>query len=39
VEINLVGRHDPRQARASEAVKRAAAAREDALRAREEVMR
>jgi methenyltetrahydrofolate cyclohydrolase len=31
VEINLVGRVDARQARATEAVKRAAAAREDAL--------
>jgi formiminotetrahydrofolate cyclodeaminase len=39
VEINLAGRHDPRQARASEAVRRAAAAREDALRAGEEVVR
>jgi methenyltetrahydrofolate cyclohydrolase len=39
VEINLAGRDDPRQARATDAVKRAAAAREDALRAREEVMR
>jgi methenyltetrahydrofolate cyclohydrolase len=39
VEINLAGRADPRQARASEAVKRAALAREDALRAGEEVMR
>jgi formiminotetrahydrofolate cyclodeaminase len=39
VEINLAGRVDPRQARASEAVKRAAAAREQALRAGEEVMR
>jgi formiminotetrahydrofolate cyclodeaminase len=39
VEINLAGRDDPRQARASEAVRRAGAAREDALRAREEVLR
>jgi methenyltetrahydrofolate cyclohydrolase len=39
VEINLAGRADPRLAQASEAVRRAAAAREDALRAREEVMR
>jgi methenyltetrahydrofolate cyclohydrolase len=39
VEINLAGRVDPRQARATEAVKRAALAREDALRAGEEVMR
>jgi methenyltetrahydrofolate cyclohydrolase len=39
VEINLVGRNDPRLGRASEAVRRAAAAREDALRVREEVMR
>ena len=39
VEINLAGRVDPRQARAAEAVKRAGAAREAALRAGEEVMR
>ena len=39
VEINLAGRVDPRQARATGAVKRAALAREDALRAGEEVMR
>jgi glutamate formiminotransferase/formiminotetrahydrofolate cyclodeaminase len=39
VEINLAGRHDPRQARASDAVRRAGVAREDALRAGEEVMR
>jgi formiminotetrahydrofolate cyclodeaminase len=39
VEINLAGRVDPRLARASEAARRAAAAREDALRVAEEVMR
>ena len=39
VEINLVGRVDPRLARATEATRRAAAAREEALRARQEVMR
>jgi formiminotetrahydrofolate cyclodeaminase len=39
VEINLAGRDDPRQARASEAIRRAGAARDEALRAREEVMR
>jgi formiminotetrahydrofolate cyclodeaminase len=39
VEINLAGRADPRQARVSEAVRRAGAAREDALRAGQEVMR
>jgi formiminotetrahydrofolate cyclodeaminase len=39
VEINLVGEVDPRLARASDAVKRAAAAREEALRIGEEVMR
>ena len=39
VEINLAGRDDPRQARVGEAVRRAAAAREEALRAGEEVMR
>jgi formiminotetrahydrofolate cyclodeaminase len=39
VEINLAGRDDPRQARVSEAVRRAGAAREEALRAGEEVMR
>jgi formiminotetrahydrofolate cyclodeaminase len=39
VEINLVGRVDERLARAAEATRRAAAARDDALRVREEVMR
>jgi formiminotetrahydrofolate cyclodeaminase len=39
VEINLAGRADARQARVTEAVRRAGAAREDALRAGEEVMR
>jgi len=39
VEINLVGRVDERQARANEAIRRAAAARDEALRVREEVMR
>jgi methenyltetrahydrofolate cyclohydrolase len=39
VEINLAGRADPRQARAVEAVRRAGAARDDALRAGTEVMR
>jgi formiminotetrahydrofolate cyclodeaminase len=39
VEINLAGRVDSRQARATEAVRRAGAARETALRAGEEVMR
>jgi formiminotetrahydrofolate cyclodeaminase len=39
VEINLAGRDDPRQARVSEAVRRAGAAREEALRAGTEVMR
>jgi formiminotetrahydrofolate cyclodeaminase len=39
VQINLVGRADPRQARAIDAVRRAAIARENALRAGEEVMR
>jgi methenyltetrahydrofolate cyclohydrolase len=39
VEINLAGRDDPRHARVSEAVRRAGAAREEALRAGEEVMR
>jgi formiminotetrahydrofolate cyclodeaminase len=39
VEINLVGRVDPRLARVSEAVRRASAARESALAVHEEVMR
>jgi formiminotetrahydrofolate cyclodeaminase len=39
VQINLAGRVDPRQARASEAVTRAAAARDGALRVGQEVMR
>jgi formiminotetrahydrofolate cyclodeaminase len=39
VEINLVGRVDPRLARVSDAVRRAAAAREQALAVNEEVMR
>jgi formiminotetrahydrofolate cyclodeaminase len=39
VEINLAGRDDPRQVRVGEAVRRAAAARDEALRAGEEVMR
>jgi formiminotetrahydrofolate cyclodeaminase len=39
VEINLVGDADPRLARVSEAVRRASAAREEALAVREEVMR
>jgi formiminotetrahydrofolate cyclodeaminase len=39
VEINLAGRDDPRQARATEAIRRAGAAREEALRAGQEVMR
>ena len=39
VEINLVGRVDPRLARASDATRRAAAAREHALAVTEEVMR
>ena len=39
VEINLVGRVDPRLARASDAIRRAAAARENALAVTEEVMR
>jgi formiminotetrahydrofolate cyclodeaminase len=39
VEINLVGRVDPRLARVSEAVHRASAARESALAVHEEVMR
>jgi formiminotetrahydrofolate cyclodeaminase len=39
VEINLAGTGDPRQGRAAEAVRRAGAAREEALRAGEEVMR
>jgi formiminotetrahydrofolate cyclodeaminase len=39
VEINLAGRDDPRQARVSDAIRRAATAREEALRVGEEVMR
>jgi methenyltetrahydrofolate cyclohydrolase len=39
VEINLAGRDDPRLARVSEATRRAGAAREDALRVQEEVLR
>jgi formiminotetrahydrofolate cyclodeaminase len=39
VEINLAGHDDPRLARAGDAVRRASAARDDALAAREEVMR
>jgi methenyltetrahydrofolate cyclohydrolase len=39
VEINLVGHVDPRHARVTEAIRRASAAREDALAVREEVMR
>jgi formiminotetrahydrofolate cyclodeaminase len=39
VEINLAGSGDPRLARASDATRRAAAAREDALAVTEEVMR
>jgi methenyltetrahydrofolate cyclohydrolase len=39
VEINLAGDDDPRLARATEAVRRASSAREDALAVREEVMR
>jgi formiminotetrahydrofolate cyclodeaminase len=39
VEINLAGHDDPRPARAGDAVRRASAARDDALAAREEVMR
>jgi methenyltetrahydrofolate cyclohydrolase len=39
VEINLMGEDDPRLARASEAVRRAAVAREEALRVGEEVVR
>jgi formiminotetrahydrofolate cyclodeaminase len=39
VEINLAGRVDPRLARVSDAIRRAGAARDEALRVREEVMR
>jgi formiminotetrahydrofolate cyclodeaminase len=39
VEINLAGRDDPRLARAVEATRRAAEARDEALRARQEVVR
>jgi formiminotetrahydrofolate cyclodeaminase len=39
VEINLAGRDDPRQARVTDAVRRAGAAREEAMRVGEEVMR
>jgi methenyltetrahydrofolate cyclohydrolase len=39
VEINLVGRVDDRLARVAEATRRAGAARDEALRVREEVMR
>jgi formiminotetrahydrofolate cyclodeaminase len=39
VELNLMGRVDPRLARVTDAVKRAAAAREEALALHEEVMR
>ena len=39
VEINLAGRDDPRVARALEATRRAATARDDALAVREEVVR
>jgi formiminotetrahydrofolate cyclodeaminase len=39
VEINLIGRSDPRLGRASDATRRAAAAREDALAVTEEVVR
>ena len=39
VEINLAGRADPRLARVVEATRRAAAAREQALRVHEEVLR
>jgi methenyltetrahydrofolate cyclohydrolase len=39
VEINLAGDDDPRLARATEAIRRASSAREDALAVREEVMR
>jgi formiminotetrahydrofolate cyclodeaminase len=39
VEINLAGRDDERLARAAEAIRRAAAAREDALAVTEEVTR
>jgi formiminotetrahydrofolate cyclodeaminase len=38
VEINLVGRVDPRMARVADAVRRASAAREEALRLGEEVV-
>ncbi len=39
VEINLAGRDDPRLARSADAVRRAGAARDEALRAGEEVVR
>ena len=39
VEINLAGSGDPRLERAAEAIRRSAAAREDALRVTEEVTR
>jgi formiminotetrahydrofolate cyclodeaminase len=39
VEINLAGSHDPRLERAAEAIRRAAAARQDALAVTEEVTR
>jgi formiminotetrahydrofolate cyclodeaminase len=39
VEINLMGRDDPRLARVTEAVRRAAAARDDAMAVTEEVTR
>ena len=39
VEINLVGRDDPRVTRAGDAARRAAAARDEALRVREEAVR
>jgi formiminotetrahydrofolate cyclodeaminase len=39
VEINLAGRVDPRLARTFEATRRAGAARDEALRVREEVLR
>jgi formiminotetrahydrofolate cyclodeaminase len=39
VEINLAGRDDPRVDRVGDAVRRASASRDDALVAREEVMR
>jgi len=39
VEINLAGSEDPRLARAAEAIRRGAAARQDALAVTEEVTR